>query len=60
MAYVRQVYNRVKKIYLDEEFFANFVYDLHYRNISSDALLAIYEIIRNAAKDKSIIKNVLR
>ncbi len=50
----------VRKIYLDEDFHSNLIYDLHYRNISTDALLAIYEIIRNAASDKSVVIKVLR
>ncbi len=48
------------EIHIDPEFRANFIYDLHYRNISEDALLAVYEIIRNAAIDKPIILKVIK
>lgn len=49
----------VQKIYLDENFHSNLIYDLHYRDISADALLSIYEIIRNAAERQSVVMRVL-
>ncbi len=49
----------LRKIYLDEDFHSNLIYDLHYRDISADALLAIYEIIKNAAKGNSVVMHVL-
>ena len=48
----------VEEIHLEPEFFANFLYDLHYRNLSEDALLAIYELIRGAVKNETIVLKV--
>lgn len=48
----------VEKIHLDPDFFANFLYDLHYRSCTEDALLAMYDVVRNAAKGESVILKV--
>ena len=44
-----------EEIVLEREFLANFLYDLHYRSLSEDALIALYEIVRDAAKDESVV-----
>ena len=44
-----------EEIALDPDFFANFLYDLHYRSLSEDALIGLYEIIRGAVQGKSVI-----
>lgn len=46
---------KVDQITLEPEFFANFQYDLHYRSLSEDALLNIYDILRNIASGASPI-----
>jgi hypothetical protein len=51
---------KAESIHLHPEFFANFLYDLHYRNLSEDALIGIYEIIRNAARRRSVILKVIK
>lgn len=48
----------VEKILLDPDFYANFLYDLHYRNYPEDALLAMYDVMRSAVKGKSVILKV--
>lgn len=50
----------IERIELDPDFSAKFLYDLHYRNIPDDALLSIYEIIKEAVQDKSVILKVTR
>ncbi len=50
---------KVNEIILDPEFLADFFYDLHYRELSEDALLALYNIIRNAARNESVVLKVL-
>ena len=49
---------RVDEILLDPDFHADFLYDLHYRQISEDALLHTYSIIRNAASGSSVVLKV--
>lgn len=43
------------KIHLDPEYFANLLYDLHYRNITEDALLHIYDNVRCLSRGESLI-----
>ena len=50
---------KVNEIILDPKFLAGFLYDLHYRELSGDALLALYNIIRNAARNESVVLKVL-
>lgn len=49
-----------EEIILDPNFHADLFYDLHYREISEDALLALYNIIRNAARGESVVFQVLK
>jgi hypothetical protein len=46
---------RVKKIILSDSLMADLLYDFHYRNLSEDALMQIYSIIRTIAKKQQII-----
>ncbi|OHC75491.1 MAG: hypothetical protein A3G18_09570 [Rhodospirillales bacterium RIFCSPLOWO2_12_FULL_58_28] len=50
----------VEEIHLEPDFFADFLYDLHYRSYSEDALLAMYDVIRNFAKGGSVILKVIK
>ena len=45
----------VKMIELDPYFTTRFLYDLHYRYITADALLNIYEIVKEAVSGKTIV-----
>ncbi|MHC8507930.1 MAG: hypothetical protein ACYYKD_00825 [Rhodospirillales bacterium] len=38
------------KVTLENDYFADFLYDLHFRNLTDDALIHIYENIRNTAR----------
>lgn len=51
---------KVENIHLDPEFHADLTYDLHYRTLSADALMAIYSLVRNSVKRKSMIMKVIR
>lgn len=46
---------KVNEIRLDGEYFANLLYDLHYREMPEDALLHIYDNIRYIARGHSLL-----
>lgn len=45
----------VAKILTTPELTANILYDLHYRKLSEDALMQIYELIRTAARKQPLL-----
>ena len=49
----------VQMIQLDPEYFSELMYDLHYRQLSDDALLHIYSVIRNSVEGRPPIMKVL-
>lgn len=50
---------KYKQLMVNAEFASNILYDLHYRRMSGDALIHIYNIIRNGATGESVVERAV-